>query len=337
MMCVTASALLAGCSGEGIDSPVIEQVQAGDYGNAAQIADSILAATGGDKLTYRAKGLALLGQGEYGGAIDELVAALSCSNGIVGQDDIDISYYLAVAEYKNGDIQAAHDTVDAIIAMRPKDDAAYYMRGKIELAEGNRDAAMSDFDNTVNLAPTNYDRFVGIYEELHSNGYETEAASYLEKAITAGNKLSDYNKGVLEYYLGSYTDARNDLENAKKTGNNENLTLYLGKTYEALGDDGYAMSLYEEYIRGDAGAGRIYEQLATCYMNKGDYQNALEIIETGLSLGNGEGEQGMLFDRIVAYEMLYDFETAAKLMTEYLAAYPDDEAAIRENVFLSSR
>jgi hypothetical protein len=45
----------------------------------------------------------------------------------------------------------------------------------------------------------------------------------------------------------------------------------------------------------------------------------------------------MLFDRIVAYEMLYDFETAAKLMTEYLAAYPDDEAAIRENVFLSSR
>ena len=45
----------------------------------------------------------------------------------------------------------------------------------------------------------------------------------------------------------------------------------------------------------------------------------------------------MMFDRAVAYEMLYDFETAAKYMEEYLAEYPDDEAAKRENIFLGTR
>ncbi len=331
------AAFFAGCGAETADSAVIDAIQTGDYVTAGEVADSVIAATGGDKLTYRAKGIALLGQGEYSKAKDAFVTALSCSNGIVVQDDIDISYYLAVAEYKNGDLEEAHSTVDAVAGMRPKDDAAYYLRGKIELAQGDKEAALTDFDKTVSLAPTNYDRFVGIYEELHSNGYDTEAASYLEKAISAGNKLSDYNKGVLEYYLGSYTEARNDLENAKKSGNNENLTLYLGKTYEALGDDGYAMSLYEEYIRENPSAGRIYEQLATCRLNKGEYDSALDVIEAGLSLGDGEGLQGMMYDRVVAYEWLYDFDNAKKSMDEYLAIFPDDEAAIRENVFLSSR
>ncbi len=328
---------LCGCGGERADTAVIEAIQAGDYDTAGSVADSVIAATGGDKSTYRAKGIALLGQGDFEKAKDAFVTALSFSNGIVTAEDIDISYYLAVAEYKGGDLESAHTTADAVIGMRPKDDAAYYLRGKIELAQQDKEAALRDFDSTVSLAPTNYDRFVGIYEELHANGYDAEAASYLEKAISAGNKLSDYNKGVLEYYLGSYTDARNDLENAKKGGNNENLTLYLGKTYEALGDDGYAMSLYEEYIRENSSAGRIYEQLATCRLGKGEYQNALDVIEAGLSLGNGEGVQGMMYDRVVAYEMLYDFDSAKKSMDEYLALYPDDEAAIRENVFLSSR
>ena len=330
--------LLTGCeTAETADMTATDAVRTGEYETAEQVADSYIAATGGDKLIYRAKGLALLGKGEYDSAAESFIEALHCSNGIVLPVDTDISYYLAVAQYKAGDFEEARDTIDAILGLRPKDDGAYFLRGKIDLAMGSREEAMSDFDITISLAPTNYDRFVGIYEELHAKGYEDEADSYLEKAISAGNKLSDYNKGVLEYYLGSYTDARGDLENARKKDSNENLILYLGKTYEALGDEGYAISLYEEFIRTNPTAGRIYEQLATVRLNKGDYEDALEVIETGLSLGNGEGMQGLMFDRVVAYERLYDFKSAAEYMDEYLAVYPDDEVALRERVFLSSR
>lgn len=330
--------VLTGCSQtESAAGSAAEALTTGDYATAVSIADSFISEHGGDKLSYRSKGIALMASGEFEKAVDAFSSALSYSNGLVEQTDIDISDYLAVAEFKSGDHESALSTVNAVIALRPKDDGAYFLRGKINLAMGNKDAAISDFDKTIELSDDNYDRYVGIYEELHAKGYDTEAASYLEKAMTVGNKLSDYNRGVLEFYLGSYTDARNDLESAKKSGDSENLTLYLGKTYEALGDAGYAMTLYEDYIRMNSSAGRVYEELATCRMNQGDYEGALEVIETGLSLGNKEGQKGMMFDRVVAYEMLLDFENAQKYMDEYLALYPDDEVARRESVFLSSR
>lgn len=289
------------------------------------------------KLAYRSRGISQLSEGDYSGAAASFTSALSCSNGIIDKADIDTSFYMAVAEYKSGDIERACKTLDSIIALRPEDDGAYFIRGKIKLALSDKDGALSDFDRSVSLAPENYDRYVGIYEQLHAKGYDTEADGYLQKALEAGGKLSDYNKGVLEYYMGSYTDARGDLENAKKVQNSEDLTLYLGKTYEALGDDTYAMTLYTDYIRENSAAGRIYEQLAKCKIKAGDYEGALETIEAGLSLGGGEGMGGMMFDRIVAYERLYDFESAKKCMEEYLQIFPDDEVARRENVFLSSR
>ncbi len=338
-LAVISISLLAGCAPkESAAYTAGEALEAGDYAGAYEIASSSISAGAGDKLTYRAEGIALLGQARFEEAADAFEKALACSNGIVEQTDIDVSYYLAVAQFKAGQLEEAAATVDAISAIRPKDDGAYFLRGKIDLAMDDKSAAISDFDKTVSLAPENYDRYVGIYEELHSKGYDGEAAAYLEKAMAAGTKLSDYNKGILEYYLGSYTDARNDLENARKSSKGgEDLTLYLGKTYEALGDDGYAMTIYEEYLRENPASGRVYEQLATCRMKTGDNEGALETIEMGLSAGNGEGVRGMMFDRIVACEKLLDFASAKKYADEYLELYPDDETARRESVFLSSR
>ena len=48
-------------------------------------------------------------------------------------------------------------------------------------------------------------------------------------------------------------------------------------------------------------------------------------------------KQVLLFNEIVAYEHLGEFEKATSLMKEYLVAYPDDELAIREFEFLSTR
>lgn len=334
---IFAAIALSGCRGdEGSDGSTEQALQNGDYAGAVSIADATLA-DGADKMAGRAKGIALMGQGQYEQAVQAFVEALACSNGIIEATDIDISYYLAVAEYKSGDAASALSTTEAICALRPKDDGAYFLKGKIELASGDKDAALSDFDKTIELADDNYDRYVGIYEELHARGYDAEAASYLEKAMTAGNRLSDYNKGVLEYYLGAYTDARGDLEEARKSGSSENLILYLGRTYEALGDPAYAITLYESFIRENPTAGSVYEELANCRMNAGDYEGALSTIEAGMNAGGGEGKKGMMFDRAVAYEMMYDFENAAKYMQEYLAEYPDDEVAKRENLFLSTR
>lgn len=333
------SLLLAGC-GTDPDSVVSKSalaVENGDYSTAVSLCTAAVGSGADDKSLLRLRGIAEMGEGQFDAAVKDFISYLSMSNGIVGTSDIDTSYYLAVAQYKNGDADGADATLSAITDIRPKEDKAYLLRGKVRLSGGNREAAMSDFDRAVALAPTKYDYYVEIYEELFGAGYESEAGAYLEKALAAGNKLSDYYKGVLEYYMGSYTDARNDLENARKDKNNENITLYLGKTYEALGDISYARTLYEENIQSSQAGGRIYEQLSYLLMNQGEYNAALSVIESGLSLGGGEGIRGMMFNRVVAYERLYDFDSAGTAMDEYLSLYPDDEDAVREQVFLSSR
>ena len=47
--------------------------------------------------------------------------------------------------------------------------------------------------------------------------------------------------------------------------------------------------------------------------------------------------QALRLNEITAYEYLGEFNMASALMATYIQDYPDDEAAARENVFLSTR
>ena len=47
--------------------------------------------------------------------------------------------------------------------------------------------------------------------------------------------------------------------------------------------------------------------------------------------------QTLCFNEIVAYEYLEDYQQAEVLMNAYLQNYPDDQTAIREQQFLSTR
>ena len=47
--------------------------------------------------------------------------------------------------------------------------------------------------------------------------------------------------------------------------------------------------------------------------------------------------QILKYNQICAYEQATNFDKAKTLLDDYLAAYPDDEAAQREAVFLSTR
>lgn len=330
---------LAGCNAKEADAYAsgIKAISDCDYDTALALFDKALVEGEGEKNVYRGKAIASMGKNDYVGALDFFEKSLQTSNGIVDAIDIDNSYYMSVAMFKLGKYDDALNTLEAITAIRPDSDTAYYLKGKINLYMGNKDVAIANYDKATEIAPGNYDHYVRICEDLREAGYKQESDLYIEKAMSAGNKLSDYRRGVLEYYMGSYTEARNDLENAKKKETNDNLTLYLGRTYEELGDPGYATSLYEEAIAGGTSNSKIYNQLALAKMQQKDYEGALNIINLGIESGDGEALQGLLYNKVVAYEYMYDFDNAKKCMQEYIDKYPDDENAFRENTFLSTR
>ena len=336
---IMASLTLCGCN-TGKDTVIgkcTEALNSGDYSTAVSLTNEVIGKSDDDKSLYRLRGIGELGESKFDEAINDFKASLMLSNGLVNAVDIDTSYYLAVAEYRSGNISDCLATLNAIISISPKQADAYFLRGKVKLSTEDTASAIEDFDKTLALAPANYDYYVEIYEELSGAGLSDEATGYLDRALSASGKISDSAKGIIEYYKGNYTDARNDLENAKKSTDDDNTVLYLARTYEALGDISYAQSLLESMCSSQNASGRLFNELAYIKMNQKDYTGALEVINAGLTANDGEGKKGLMFNHIVALENTGDFAAAKDAMAEYLELYPDDETALRENTFLESR
>lgn len=290
------------------------------------------------RLLYRAKGLAFMGLTQYSDAAEAFETALKSSNGRVQNIDVDMNYYLATAYYKQGDDAQAIRIYNTILSLFPKEKDALYLRGSILLHQSsdNYESAKADFDRAIELAPSDFDQLLNICQVLKECGYQDAGREYLEKAMANNAKdMSDYNKGRICFYLENYQDARDYLERAKDTAGG-GAVLYLGRTWEILGDYNYASSVYEAYLANTPDA-EIYNQLGMCRLKMNDPQAALEAFQAGQTVENCPILQILQYNEIVACEQLEDFQKAASLMQSYLKTYPDDEQAQRENIFLKTR
>lgn len=331
--------MLAGCGDEekSYSQQGYDALEALDYGSAASLFDAAISEGDDLQMSYRGKGMALLGLSRYAEAEQMFLKALSESNGRIRRAEYDISYYLAVAQAKAGKYDDAYETYSAIIAMDDKARDAYYLRGKIDLCKGDKAAALVDFDQSIILEPTNYDGYIKICKDLTNSGYENDGKAYIQRAMNTDYKKSDYQVGVFHYYMGEYEEARTSFENSRGNKDTRELILYLGKTYEALGDYNYAATLYNEYLVNHTDEAELYMQLGQNKLTQCDYEGALSAFEAGIATGNIEYLQTLKFNRVIAYEYMLDFKKAAVLLEEYMSEYPEDEEAEREYQFLKTR
>ncbi len=254
------------------------------------------------ELVNRGRGIARMGLSDYDGAIKNFKTALGESSGYVSDLEFDISFYLAVAEYRNGDVDAAIDTYKAILDLRPKNADAWFLKGKAELSKDDVSEAVSNFHTSVQYDSENPDRFISIYECMSDAGYAEEGRVFLDAAL-AVKKITDFQKGKLYYWQGDYENAKVQLEKARGNGQDPDLVLYLGRTYEALGDTSYAASLYKTYLKDNSGNALICNQLGLCELENKNYQDALSAFEQGLAAHDSNLEQSLLFNQIAAYEL----------------------------------
>lgn len=301
-----------------------------EFDEAAELAEN-------ERLIARGRGIAYMGLLDYEQAIQQFKESLAGSNGLIEAVDFDVNYYLAAAYTKSGRYKEAEGVYSAILALRPEEKDAYYLRGNVLLELGEYKQAKEDFDKAIAMDGKNYDRMIEIYQVLEHFGYREDGKSYLQVALDKGeNKMTAYDKGRIYYYLGEHQKAYIALEEARKNGNAESY-LYLGKAYEATGDYNYAASVYKDYLSKDATNAEVYNQLGLCEMAKMDYQKALEAFQTGMQLQDSAAMQALSFNEIVAYEHLGEYKKAAVLVDSYLKLYPDDEKAKREQQFLLTR
>lgn len=119
------------------------------------------------------------------------------------------------------------------------------------------------------------------------------------------------------------------------------------EAYRGMGIAYWEQQKYEEAKNAfqkalDAGAektGTLYNLVASCEMQTGDYQSALNHYNLGLQAEGNSPEliQEMEFNQIAAYEKMYDWESAKAKAEAYIVKYPDDEVAKKEAEFLRTR
>lgn len=287
---------------------------------------------------YRQIGINNLQEGKYEDAVEAFQKALDESLATIGEEELDICYYKAEAQYLAGDTEGALSTYTALIDYDEKNADAYYLRGSLYLIEGQSENAFSDYTSAVENDNTNYDLYIQVYSDLKDAGYADQAKEYLTEAVqVSGKEAEDYTmRGKAYALLGEYDKAAEQLDKALELESNDAL-LYRAQVYEAVGDAQKAQSMYEDYVKTNKDNPAALGSLGGMLLEKGKYDEALHYIQTALAADDVENEQTLRKNEILAYEYKGDFASAKEKMASYVEDYPEDETALREYQFLQTR
>lgn len=329
--------LLTGC-GKEAENPlqnIYTSIEAMAYDEALTQLEAIEQKRDTRQEVARLTGICYMGKGDCAEAVKSFETALSYNDGFIREADYDINQYLAVAYYNLGRFEDAEHVYAAIVDLKPKDAQAQFAHGVTLLELGEYEASKEAFDRAVALEPTNYDYVIDIYKAFYKYGYGSLGMEYVENAMSHADAMSDYDKGRMLYHIGRYNEAVSALEKTDKK-KNPDAALYLGMSYEAMGDYNYAASVYSLGMENSTNPA-LYNQLGLCQMKRGAYEEALEAFTLGLQCEDKSLQQSLRFNEAVAYEYLADFDTAKELMEQYLKDYPNDDTAKREYEFLKTR
>ena len=290
-----------------------------------------------DKDAYRQYGINCIENGNYDDAVEAFQKALDLEVGNVGDEEIDICFYKAKAQYLSGDIDGAIESYTAIIDYNGNADA-YYLRGCQYFAQNDQDKGMDDFKKAIDKNNKNYELYIGIYETLSKYGMADQGNEYLADALKIkGDKPDDHmQKGRIYTIQGDYESAIDNLQKAID-GKLVKANYYMGEAYSKQGDGDNASKYYQAYL--DSGEADAYDlfNMGQSQMEQGNYATAITYFDAALDLDEVPNKQELMKNEIIAYEYSGDFASAKECMEDYIEKYPDDSDAEREYQFLETR
>ena len=290
-----------------------------------------------EQAAFREKGIALLEQEKYEDALQAFNNALGLALGKIGEVEKDICYYKAETQYHLGDVEGAKNTYTTMIAYNG-DAKAYFLRGNLYYSLGEEEKALKDYAEAVKNDANNYELYIGVYDALLVHDKEKEAKGYLKQALEiSGDTVYDkMQKGRIHYFLGENEKAVSFLEEAIKA-NNMLAYYYLAEIQYEMGDVGNAQANMDVYMKSDEADSYHLFSIANHHLLKGNTDIAIDCLNAALELEPLPNKQAIMQALVIAYEQKLDFASAKQMMEQYIVEYPDDEDALRENIFLQTR
>ncbi len=223
----------------------------------------------------------------------------------------------------DGEIDKANMILNQFLAFKNenKKEIFYYIKARIELAQGEKDKAIENLKKAIELKPSfteaiktlasiydqsgNYQKEQQLYEDIlkkdPSNISALEMLGKLFSKLGLSYKASDVYQKLLkldpknrfyqyEYAVSllqsmRYKEATKILKNLyKQHPNNKTIGYLYGLALEASHDDVGALSVYKHVLRLDPKNPKLYERIASILVDEGKYAEATPYIEKGLKL-----------------------------------------------------
>ncbi len=311
----------------------LEAYEAGDYELAMSEFDKAIANDKREAEGYRGQGLVYLKQGDYESAVimfDKSLEALKHEN---EEFENDVLMYKAEACAKNSDTDAALEIYSGLEESSMAE-LVFALEGQIYLNKGDVQQALNCFELSEE-AGKSIETYLLIYESFAAVSREGDGAVYLEKAksIEPSTPEERAELGKIYYYLEDYDSSISQLNKAIEEGYTEAYTI-LGDIYLESENISGAKNLFISALNQNVEPAMAYNGLAMCAIKEGDYNSALSYIDMGLEYKDESAKQSLLFNEIIIYEKMLDFETAKVKMNEFLILYPEDQRAVDEAKFL---
>ena len=284
--------------------------------------------------SYRGQGLVYFAKGEYKYAETLFDQSLD-SMRVINQDFTeDVKYYKAECLNQMNENEKA-EALYRELAQGARPEMANALLGRLYMKQQDMLDAGEYFNLAVSEAQ-DYEVFLLIYETCFEAGLEADGTAYLQKALelTPEDAKDESNLGKIYYYLNEPAEAGEHLRKAVDAGY-EDAVWALGSLYLDQEDISSARTLYEESISRGMNQAGCFNGLAMCSLKEGMGDAALQYIAEGLKADNGKFQKCLLFNEMIAYEKILDFETARAKALEFLTQYPGDPKMKREFRFLT--
>ena len=336
-----AALLLPGCgsASETAYSRGMSALTSGDYNTAITNLQTAVDSEKREAEGYRGLGIAHLYLGDYKTAADAFSKSLAAIRHPRQNTSFreDVLFYQAQAYVEEQQYDNAMTIYNELIKSNDHAGQAYLLRGKLYALENKFGQAGQDFQKALEL-DSSYETYLEIYDIYVQNNRQADGAAFLKDALNQSPSGAEdyYQIGRICYELKDYDKAEAYLKKAVEK-NIADAVMLLGRVYTDTKDYKSASALYQSCIDNGTAVSLGYNGLALLDMTKGNYDDAIQKIQTGLDTDEADYKEELLYNEIIAYEKKLDFQTAAAKMESFLKSYPANEKAVQENLFLQSR
>lgn len=220
--------------------------------------------------------------------------------------------------------------------------------GISQMDAGDYEGALQSFQEALNAS----DGMVGAFEldvlkyraeaEMRTGAYGASAHTYSVLSQVDGEKPEYRTREFIMYVMAEQLDVA--LETYEKAceldADGEEFTqgyLLLAQRLQDAGRQEEAMAIYQAAMNDGSRSGELYNRMALCEIEDGDYDQALAYLVQGLEAGDADARAKLLYNQAAVYEKKLDFAQALVVLEQYAAEFGATPEVEKELAFLRTR